>query len=53
MNAWIILLISLCIFHSGITLAKHGEPRTPFNWWCNLLDNAIVWFILYKAGLFS
>ena len=49
----IILAIIDCLT-IGIHLAKHGEPKDGnYNVFIKLLDSAIIWWLLYKAGLFD
>jgi len=52
MKAQILYLI-LTVFGLGITLAKHGEPRDPYNFWGTLLSTAMLLGILYWGGFFD
>ncbi len=49
----LIVLIVLSIFEIGFVLGKHGEPGPNYNFWTKLTDEAIVWWLLYEAGLFD
>ncbi len=51
MNGWSIAVIVMISLDVGIALAKHGEPRTKYNFWASLISSLILTAILYKAGL--
>ena len=48
-----IAVIVLYALSLGITLAKHGEPQSPYNFWTSLLGVAIAVGLLIAGGLFK
>ena len=53
MIATIIIIILLAI-DLGMSLAKHGEPKTgKYSFWVTLLAVAIQAYLYYAAGLFD
>ena len=44
----VLLLLSL-----GLVLAKHGEPREPYNIWVTLFGTALTLALLYWGGFFG
>lgn len=54
MNIWILAYWALCMIGLGITMEKHGKPKTgKENIWTSLIAFALVQFLLYKAGLYD
>lgn len=43
----------LVILGTGITIAKHGQPRVPHSIWPHLLSTVISVVILYYGGFFT
>ena len=48
----IIYLVLSCI-GLGMSIAKHGEPKGNYNFWADLIAEAIVLWLLYMAGFFD
>lgn len=47
------LVIGLHIFSLGIGAADHGKPRSPQNFWYQLIGSAISLWLLWIGGFFS
>ena len=46
-------ILSLILISIGISMAKHGEPRTDkYNFFTTLVSNAILVTLYYFGGLF-
>lgn len=37
----------------GLTLAKHGQPRDPYNFWHAIFGSGLMFGILYAGGFFA
>lgn len=45
--------IGLACLGAGVSLALHGKPRDPHNFWTAMLGTAISAGLLYAGGFFS
>ena len=52
MKAQLIYLM-LVLIGLGFCIAKHGQPRSPYNVWADLIATIIVLSILYWGGFFD
>ena len=48
-----IIVLLLLTFSLGVSIAKHGEERTPHNGWMALLSYMIWVLLLYYLGVFN
>jgi len=47
-----LILLGLLFMSLGIGLAKHGEPRSPYSFWDNLISFIIMVGLLIWGGFF-
>ena len=45
--------VGLSILGFGFAIAKHGQPREPYNMWTLLLGTALSWSLLWWGGFFE
>lgn len=48
-----ITYIVLTALGLGLVLAKHGQPRKPFDFWDTAISSGLVLGLLYAGGFFS
>lgn len=48
-----LVFLLLTALDLGLTLAQHGQPREPHNFWASLLIAASALIILYLGGFFD
>lgn len=48
-----IILLCLMAMGVGIALAKHGQPREPYNFWIQLFSFVLSMVLLYFAHFFD
>lgn len=52
MTPQIIYLIIIAL-SLGLNMSEHGTPRSPTNFWNNLISTAIIFWILIAGGFFK
>lgn len=48
-----ITIIVVLLLNSWVFASKHGQPRGNYNFAYNLIDDAVLLFILYSGGFFT
>jgi hypothetical protein len=48
-----IIYLALLIFGLGISIAKHGKPRSNENFWMSLISATIIISLLMWGGFFK
>lgn len=48
-----IIIIVLMAVSFGITIAKDGEERDPYNWWQAFISIVIMMLLLWWGGFFT
>lgn len=48
-----LILLSLTLIGIGVAIAKHKEPREPYNAWTIMAATAVQLWLLYMGGFFD
>jgi len=48
-----IIWIVLTAMGLGISIVKHGEPRSPHNMWASIIGTPLAAALLYWGGFFT
>jgi 2-keto-4-pentenoate hydratase len=48
-----IIWISLAAMGVGISIVKHGEPRSPHSMWASIIGTPLAVALLYWGGFFT
>lgn len=48
-----IIYLGLIAVGLGVTLARHGQPREPHNFWASSIAASLALGLLYWGGFFS